>query len=61
MDKSTYDLQDQIYRLKAHIAKLTGHAFDCEIQVDPNWKPCTCGEHTEHTEHVTLSISAGKC
>lgn len=35
--------EDQVYRLKAHIEDLTGHAYDCEIQVDHEWKPCTCG------------------
>lgn len=29
--------------LNVKLSKLTGHAPDCEIQVDPEWKPCTCG------------------
>jgi hypothetical protein len=36
-------ITDVIYRLRQHIATLTGHDFECEIQVDPEWKPCTCG------------------
>lgn len=36
-------LVDQIYRLKAYVSRLTGHAPDCDIEVDPEWRPCTCG------------------
>jgi len=46
-DNSHYQksLSDRIMDLKYQndIARLTGHAYECEIQVNPNWKPCTCG------------------
>ena len=35
--------RDKLIELDMKLEKLTGHAFDCEIQVDPEWKPCTCG------------------
>jgi len=34
---------DEVIELRTKLAKLTGHQPWCEIQVDPNWKPCTCG------------------
>ena len=33
----------EVIDLKVKMTKLTGHAIYCEIQVDPEWKPCTCG------------------
>lgn len=41
--ESYYGTKAEVIDLKVKLSKLTGHASYCEIQVDPNWKPCTCG------------------
>lgn len=34
-----------------------GHKPECEIELSPNWKDCTCGDHTEQPS--VLSTGAG--
>ena len=34
---------EEMIELREKLSKLTGHATTCDIQVDPEWKPCTCG------------------
>lgn len=37
------DLESGEHYLKERLEKLSGHAVWCLLQVDPEWKPCTCG------------------